>query len=156
VDASDELELTRPGPKPQAAMVLILMAGIAALVFVTLGYSEKGRLFPLLTLAVMGALVLLQGVLVVVEMRRGTDVGPASPSTFRRELVVTGWIGILALSILLFGLAVGTGLFFASYLIATRACRPIPLLLLVSITMSGLYGIFVMVLSVRLPGGLLL
>lgn len=156
IDASDELELTRPGPRAQCVMILILLAAIAGLVLVTFRYSEKGRLFPLITLAAMGALVLLQAVLVLAELRRGSGGARTSPSTLRREATVTGWIGILALSILLFGMLVGTGLFFASYLMASRACRPMPLFLLVSITMAALYGMFVMVLSARLPGGLLL
>lgn len=145
-----------PGPKARAVAVVVLLAGIVALIVVTLGYSEKGRLFPLLTLSIAGALVLLQGVLVLAELRRGGRAGPHSTSTIRREGIVAGWIVMLGLIIFLLGIFWGTGLFLVSYLAATRACKPLPLLLLVSITMAALYGMFVMVLSARLPGGLLL
>jgi hypothetical protein len=156
-DVSEELELSPPGPKARAAVIVILLAGIGGLAHATLGYSEKGRLFPLLTLGVMALLVLVQGLLLFAEIRQGRNqVRTMGPSTFRRELAVVGWIVALALAVLMFGLMAGVGLFLAAYLMVTRALGPIQVAVFVLVALLGLYGLFVSVLSLQLPGGLLL
>lgn len=155
-DTRNQIELNRPGARSRGLAVLILLAGTIALAAHTRGYSDKARDFPLLTLAVMGGLLVLQGILLLFELRRQAPAADRGPSTLGRELKVAGWIGLLGVSVFLLGLMVGAVTFLALYLAANRAARPVIIALIVVLSAAGLYGLFVTMLQVRLPGGLLL
>lgn len=155
-DAPDELELTQPGARARGLAALLLLAGTVAVAVHTLGYSEKARAFPLLTLIAMGGLLVLQELLLLRKMRSRARAEHRGPSTLGRELRVVGWIALLAVSVLLLGLMVGTLSFLALYLSMARAARPRFVALIVVLAAVGLFELFVTLLHVRLPGGLLL
>lgn len=154
-DASPEAEPSPPGPRARAVVVLALLAGLVALAIHTRGYSPEAREFPLLTIAVMAGLLVLQGVLLLRQIRRD---GPSSPGPpwWDREVKFVGWIVLLGVSVALLGLMIGVIVYLTLYLLAVRAARPVTIAVIVVLTAVGLYGLFVMFLQVRLPGGMLL
>lgn len=153
----DENELNLPGPRARALAVLVLLAGVVALAIHTRSYSAEAREFPLLTLAVMAGLLVLQGVVLLHQMRRPSRAPKSpGPSAWSRELKITGWIALLGVCVAVLSLMVGVVVFLTLYLVAVRAARLRSIAVIVVLAAVGLYGLFVVFLQVRLPEGLLL
>ena len=158
-ETPDEADLSMPGPKARFLAVLVLLAGVIALAVHTRGYSAEAREFPLLTLAVMAGLLVLQGAVTISELRRRSSSDAQAPSEvtpWRKDLQLAGWIVLLGVMVSVLGLMVGVVDFLAIYLVAVRAARLRSIAVIVVLSAAGLYGLFVVFLQVRLPDGLLL
>lgn len=135
-------------------LLAVWLGGTAFLAQEAINYNQRSRAFPLLTFAVMAALVLVRVAQVIVGARRYGAAGPSRERLFR-ETVMLGWLAAAWVLVLLFGLIPGSIAMLAAYL---AVHRPTGLVRSV-ITVVGVYVavriLFVEVLNLPMQSGLL-
>ena len=136
---------------------LVLLAALTTMIVVSLGYQYTAKLFPLLVMLPVAALLVVQIFLEARKLRQETaprESTQAGQADLFSYLKSQGWVVVLLLSIYLLGFVIGPALFLLIYL-RMQGVKWLTTAICIAMAMAIVYGAFGLLFEVYLYEGLL-
>ena len=137
---------------------ILLLSMLATMIVISLGYHYTAKLFPLLVMLPVAALLVAQIFIAIRDRKKQKTVAkegkPPGEVTFAKFLQSQAWIVALLLLIYLLGFIVGPSLFVLIYL-KTHGVKWITTIICIALVISVVYGAFGLFFEVYLYEGLL-